>query len=168
MDKILIASDHAGFALKEKLKTYLKKKLIPVEDLGTYSQESCDYPLFAADLAQKVSSKRYKRGVLICKSGIGNSIVANKFPGVRASLCYNQIAARLTRQHNDSNVLVLGSGFVGESAAKKILTVWLNTPFEGGRHQRRLNQIKNIKKIICRSVKNLNIKPIADKCRPEV
>lgn len=144
MDKILIASDHAGYALKEKLKLYLGKKGLKVKDLGTDSEESCDYPLFAANLAASVSNKKFKRGILICKTGIGNSIVANRFPGVSASLCYNVEAAKLTREHNDSNVLVLGSAWTDEFLAKKILDVWLNTKFAGGRHRRRLNQIKNI------------------------
>lgn len=144
MNKILIASDHAGYALKEKLKLYLNKKGFKVKDLGTDSQESCDYPLFAANLAAAVAKKKFKRGILICKTGIGNSIVANRFPGVRASLCYNVEAAKLTREHNDSNVLVLGSAWADEFLAKKILDVWLNTKFAGGRHRRRLNQIKNI------------------------
>ncbi len=150
MKTILIASDHAGFVLKEKLKLYLEKKGFKIKDLGTYSEESCDYPIFAACLARNISSKKYSRGVLICKTGIGNSIVANRFAGVRASLCYNVKAARLTREHNDSNVLVLGSGFVSEELAKKIMSTWLITKFMGGRHKRRLNEIKNIEKEICK------------------
>lgn len=148
MKTILIASDHAGFALKEKLKSYLLKKDFKVKDLGAYSQKRCDYPLLAYELAKEISQKKYNRGVLICKTGIGNSIVANKLPGVRASLCYNAKAAKATRQHNDSNVLVLGSAFVNEKTALKILDVWLNTKFQGGRHKRRLEQIKDIEQRI--------------------
>jgi len=148
MKTILIASDHAGFALKEKLGKYLAKKGYRVKDLGTHSEESCDYPVYAAALASKISEKKFKQGVLICKTGIGNSIVANRFKGVRASLCYNVEAAQLTRQHNDSNVLVLGSGFTSEKEAKKILDVWLKTEFEGGRHKRRVELIKNIEREI--------------------
>ncbi len=148
MKTMLIASDHAGFALKEKLAKYLVKKGYKVKDLGTHSQESCDYPVYAADLARRISQKKFKQGVLICKTGIGNSIVANRFKGVRASLCYNAEAAQLTRQHNDSNVLILGSGFVNEKEARKILDVWLKTEFEGGRHKRRVELIKNIEREI--------------------
>jgi ribose 5-phosphate isomerase B len=144
MKTILIASDHAGFALKEKLKPFLGRKGLKVRDLGAYSDQRCDYPKFAASLAKEISREKLKRGVLICKSGIGDSIVANRFPGVRAALCYNLKAARLSREHNDSNVLVLGSAFVSQNLAKRIIDVWLGTRFKGGRHQRRLNQIKKI------------------------
>lgn len=150
MTPILIASDHAGFRLKEKLKPYLKKHGIKFKDIGTWSLDRCDYPKFAADLARNISQKRYKQGILICKSGIGNSIVANRFPGVRAALCYNAKAARLSREHNDSNILVLGSGFVNRDMAQRIVKIWLNTKFTGGRHQRRLSQIKKIEKEIKR------------------
>lgn len=144
MRTILIASDHAGFALKEKLKLYLEEKGFKIKDLGTYSEESCDYPVFAAKLAGYISRKKYRRGILICKTGIGNSIVANRFPGVRAALCYNIEAARLTREHNDNNVLVLGACFVTRKQAEEITEIWLNTKFAGGRHRRRLKQIKEI------------------------
>lgn len=146
MRSIAIAADHAGFALKEKLKSYLRKKGLKVADLGTDSAGRCDYPEFACTLASQVSGGKYNRGVLICKTGIGNSIVANRFPGVRAALCYNVKAARLSREHNDSNVLVLGSAFVSAGQARRILRVWLNTAFSGGRHKRRLNQIKKIER----------------------
>jgi len=145
---ILISSDHAGFALKEKLKPFLERKGLKVRDLGAYSQQRCDYPEFAASLAKEISLKKFKRGIMICKSGIGNSIVANRFPGVRAALCYNVKAARLSREHNDSNVLALASAFVSQNLAKRITSVWLNSEFQGGRHQRRLNQIKRIEKEI--------------------
>ena len=145
---ILIASDHAGFVLKEKLKPYLKKAGLRVKDLGTHSKERCDYPELAYVLVKAVSEGAYKRGILICKSGIGNSIVANRLPRVRAALCYNVLAARLSRAHNDSNVLVLGSAFVNEKLAKKIVSTWLKTEFLGGRHLRRLNQIKKIERKI--------------------
>ncbi|MEI6631601.1 MAG: ribose 5-phosphate isomerase B [bacterium] len=145
---ILIGSDHAGFDLKQKLKAYLKDKGLTAKDVGTYSKERSDYPLIAYELARLLSLKKYQRGILICKSGIGNSIVANRLPGVRAALCYNVTAARLCRQHNDSNILVLGSAFVNKGLAKRIAGVWLNTDFQGGRHKRRLNQIKNIEERI--------------------
>lgn len=143
---IVVASDHAGFVLKEKIKKFLVEKGFIVEDVGTHSKERCDYPKFAYALAKKISSGEMKRGILICKSGIGDSIVANRLPGVRAALCYNEKAARLSREHNDSNVLVLGGAFVNTETAKKITGIWLNTEFQGGRHRRRLNQIKKIER----------------------
>ena len=144
--RIAIGADHAGFVLKEKLKAYLVEKGYRVKDVGTYSEESCDYPRYAAQVASEVSQKKYPLGLLICKTGIGNSIVANRFPGVRASLCYNVLAARLTREDNDSNILVLGSGFVDTRKARRICEVWLTTKFQGGRHQRRVNEITGIEK----------------------
>lgn len=151
MNTILIASDHAGFLLKEKLKRYLTHSCgLAVRDLGPYSKNRCDYPLFASALASQIARKEARRGILICKSGIGNSIVANRFVGVRAALCYNQKAARLSRQHNDSNVLVLGSGFVRAQAAKRIVRAWLTAEFQGGRHKRRLNLIQKIERQIRR------------------
>ena len=146
--KILVASDHAGFILKEKLKGFLEKRHFQIKDCGTYSRERCNYPEFAALLAKAISRGSYKRGILICKSGIGNSIVANRYPGVRAALTYNVKAARLSREHNDSNVLVLGSAFVNEKLAKRITDVWLKAKFVGGRHRTRLNQIKKIERDI--------------------
>ncbi|MBM3255321.1 MAG: ribose 5-phosphate isomerase B, partial [Candidatus Omnitrophica bacterium] len=129
---VLIGSDHAGFTLKEKIRPYLEEKGFKVKDLGAYSTQRCDYPLIAYELARLVSLKKYQRGILICKSGIGNSIVANRLTGVRAALCYNVTAARLSREHNDSNVLVLGSAFVNKGLAKRIAGVWLNADFQAG------------------------------------
>ena len=150
MKAILLASDHAGFNLKEQLKNYLLKTGRKAKDLGTYCSARCDYPNTAAKLAAEISKGKSSQGVLVCKSGIGNSIVANKFRGVRAALCYNVRAARLSREHNDSNVLVLGSGFVNAALAKRILKVWLDSKFSGGRHQRRLNQIRKIENQVLR------------------
>jgi ribose 5-phosphate isomerase B len=150
MMPILIASDHGGFSLKEKLKSFLNRGRIAVKDLGPFTEERCDYPEFAYSLSKEISKGKFKKGILICKSGIGNSIVANKLSGVRAALCYNTKAAKLSRMHNDSNVLVLGSIFVNSDLAKKIVKVWLNTEFEGGRHIKRLSQIKAIeRKVRC-------------------
>jgi len=143
---ILIASDHGGFVLKESLKPYLKKNGFGVKDLGAFSEKRCDYPEFAYSLASKIGEGKFKRGILICKSGIGNSIVANRVPGVRAALCHNEKSARLSREHNDSNILVLGSIFVSPGQAKKITTAWLKAKFAGGRHKRRLNQLKEIER----------------------
>ena len=148
MSRIVIASDHGGFALKESLKPFLEKKGFTVNDLGTFSKERCDYPEFAYSLASKIGQGKFKRGILICKSGIGNSIVANRVPGVRAALCSNIKIARLSREHNDSNVLLFGSLFVSPRLAKKITAVWLTAEFQGGRHKRRLNQIKEIERKI--------------------
>ncbi|MFH1414429.1 MAG: ribose 5-phosphate isomerase B [Candidatus Omnitrophota bacterium] len=149
---IIIASDHGGFNLKEKLKSFLVELGFKVKDLGAYSTKSTDYPESAYKLAKGVSSGKFKRGILICKSGIGNSIVANRLPRVRAALCYNLKAARLSREHNDSNVLVLGASFVKTELAKRMVRVWLNTKFQGGRHKRRLNQIKEIEKKISEDI----------------
>ena len=144
--KIIIGSDHAGFALKQKLTAYLIKRGLKVKDAGTCSPERCDYPEFAYKVAEAISRGRFRRGILICYTGIGNSIVANKLNGVRAALCYNAQAALLSRRHNDSNVLVLGSLFINERTAKKIIDVWLNTKFEAGRHRHRLNILKKIER----------------------
>ena len=146
MKKIIIAADHGGFCLKEELRLYLEKKGYYVRDIGTYSEERCDYTDFAYRLAKEISLGKFKQGILICKSGIGNSIVANKLPGVYAALCYNLKTARLSRQHNNSNVLVLGAAFVKTALAKRMVSTWLNTAFLGGRHLRRFNKIKKIEK----------------------
>jgi len=149
MKRIIIGADHAGFRLKEKLKRYLRKKGLEVKDVGTYSSKRCDYPLIAYEVARNISRGRYKSGILICKTGIGNSIVANRLSNVRAGLCYNVRVARLARQHNDCNLLVLGAAFINERAAKRIVSTWLNTLFLGGRYRRRINQIKKIERRIC-------------------
>jgi ribose 5-phosphate isomerase B len=146
MEKIIIGSDHGGFGLKEELKAYLGKKGFTVKDVGTYSTDSCDYPDTAYAAAREVSLGAYKKGVLVCKTGIGDSIVANKLPNVRAALCYNLKAAKLSRMHNDANMLVLAASFVTKNLAKRILSAWLNTKFEGGRHIRRLNKIRAIER----------------------
>lgn len=148
MKDILIASDHGGYKLKEKLKGFLKSKGFAIKDLGPNNEERCDYPKFASSLAKEISRGNYQRGILICKTGIGNSIVANKLPFVRAALCCNLRSAKLSREHNDSNILVFGSLFVSPPLAKKIASLWLNTDFEGGRHKKRLNQIRDIEKKI--------------------
>lgn len=140
--KIGVACDHGGFELKEKLKEVLEHKHYNVYDFGAYGLESCDYPKFGIKLIRAVLEKRVRRGMLLCRSGIGFSILANRFKGIRAALCYNVEAAKRARQHNDSNILILGGDFVKEKDAKKILEVWLDTEFEGGRHLRRLKQIE--------------------------
>jgi ribose 5-phosphate isomerase B len=139
--EILIAADHAGFDLKRKLETQLKQMGYTVRDLGTNSADSADYADFAHPLAKEVSEGSAKRGILLCGTGLGMSYVANRYPNVRAAVTWSPEVAELSRSHNDSNVLVLPARFVTDEDAKEILTVWLNTPFEGGRHQRRVVKI---------------------------
>jgi ribose 5-phosphate isomerase B len=139
--KIIIGSDHAGLALKETCKAYLEKQgTYQVKDIGAFSRESCDYPGIAQQVAQAVSRGEYSRGILICGSGIGMSMAANRYRGVRAALCHNIYSARLSRLHNDANVLALGERILGEGLALEILETFLKTEFEGGRHQRRIEQ----------------------------
>jgi len=150
--KIAIGADHGGYALKKYLINYLAKCGHKVMDAGTYSPESCDYPEFAKRTALLVVSKKADRGIVICKSGIGTTIVPNKFKGIRAALCMNTKMARLSREHNDANVLALGVLFVKPDLAKRIVSVFLKTRFSGGRHKRRVNQIKSIEREICNGV----------------
>jgi len=138
--KIIIGSDHAGFDLKEALKVTFRG----MTDIGTDSTDSVDYPDFGAQVARAVSSGEYERGILICGSGVGMSMVANKFPGIRAALCTDTDTARLSRMHNDANILVLAGRRTDPEMATAIVKVWLDTPFEGGRHARRLDKIRNI------------------------
>jgi len=147
LKKIAIGCDHGGFQLKEKIARFLKHKGYAVADFGAFSEESMDYPDTAYKVARAVAGRRASTGILICKSGIGNCIVANKVAGVRAALCYNIKAARLARRHNDANILVLGSLFVNEELAKKIVNAWFAAPFEGGRHARRVKKIERIEKL---------------------
>jgi ribose 5-phosphate isomerase B len=144
--KIAIGSDHAGFELKEKIKKYLKELDHDYKDLGIDSNESVDYPDYGLKVAEAVAKKEFDRGILICGSGIGMCMVANKVPGIRAALCHNVETAKLSREHNDANVLTFGARMIGEDAAKDIVKVWLKTEFLGGRHLRRVNKIKDIEK----------------------
>jgi ribose 5-phosphate isomerase B len=141
-ERILIASDHAGFALKEKLERTLGELGYDVEDLGTNSAESTDYADYAHPLAEQVSAGAVRRGVLMCGTGLGMSYTANRYPRVRAAVAWNPEIARLAREHNDANVLVLPARFVSEEQAVDILRTWLETPFEGGRHARRVKKIE--------------------------
>lgn len=143
-ERIIIGSDHAGFPLKEKLKRVLAERGLQVVDAGTHSSDPVDYPDVAAQVAGQVSSGALERGVLVCGSGVGMSIVANRFPGVRGALCLDEDTARLSRMHNDSNVLILAGRKTDMETAKRIVTVWLDTAFEGGRHSRRLDKIIEI------------------------
>ena len=145
---IIIGADHAGFALKEGLKGFLKEKGWEVLDAGTYSSDAVDYPDFARPVAENISSGRIVRGVLVCGSGVGMSIAANRFPGVRAALCLDEETARLSRRHNDSNILILAGRKTDLHAAEGIVGAWLETEFEAGRHQARLGKITEIEKQI--------------------
>ena len=133
-DEIWIGNDHGGYELKLQIVEHLKKKGLAVHDAGTHSTDIVRYPYFAAEVAGAVSTGRARRGILICSTGIGMSIIANKFKGVRASLCTSTYMGKMTRAHNDSNVLCLGGKITGVFEALDILDTWLATPYEGGRH----------------------------------
>ncbi len=139
--RIAIGADHAGVALKEHVKQVLTSRGIAFDDLGTLSTESVDYPDFAAAVSRKVASGEYDRGILTCGSGIGMAIAANKIPGIRAASIQDEDSARLSREHNDINVLSLGERNTGASTARRIVEIFLDTPFAGGRHQRRVDKI---------------------------
>jgi len=141
---IVIGCDHAAYELKEKLKAYLLLRGESVEDIGPHSAESVDYPDYGKRVAELVSTGRYSRGILLCGTGLGMSMVANRFPGVRAALCHDLFGATMSRRHNDANILVLGGRVTGDTLAEEIVKVWLETPFEGGRHQNRLDLFDRI------------------------
>jgi ribose 5-phosphate isomerase B len=141
MEEILIAADHAGFELKQKLEAELKKLGYAVKDFGTNSTESTDYADYAHPLAKDISDGKHKRGILLCGTGLGMSYVANRYPHVRGAVAWEPEVAELSRKHNDSNVLILPARFVTEGKAKEILKAWLDAPFEGGRHERRVIKI---------------------------
>ena len=139
--KIAIASDHGGFALKQQIMEYLASLGYEYKDFGCYTADSMDYPDIAFPTAQAVASGEFERGILICGTGIGVSICANKVKGIRCALCSDVVSAELTRQHNDSNVLAMGGRIIGVEVAKAIVKTWLETEFTGGRHQRRIDKI---------------------------
>ena len=139
--KIAIASDHAGYELKEKLKTVFAD--VDWLDLGTNSEVSVDYPDYGFAMGEAITEGRAEQGVVICGTGIGISIAANRFPAVRAALCTNATMARLSRQHNDANVLALGSRIIGTEVAQECVNIFLNTPFEGARHQKRIDMLND-------------------------
>ncbi|HEY3079092.1 MAG TPA: ribose 5-phosphate isomerase B [Chloroflexota bacterium] len=138
---IALGSDHAGVQLKAAIGQFLRERGQEVEDLGAYEETSCDYPDYAEKVGRAVTSGRAERGVLICGTGVGVSISANKLQGVRAALCGDTFTARMSREHNDANVLCLGARVVGTGLALDIVSSWLGAEFEGGRHQRRLDKI---------------------------
>lgn len=141
---IAIASDHGGYQLKEHIKAYLAAKGITCQDFGTDSMDSCDYPVFAKPAAQAVASGACEKGIVICTTGIGMSIAANKVKGIRCALCGDPFSAEMTRRHNNANMLALGAGIVGGTLAERIVDVFLNTEFEGGRHARRVGLVMEL------------------------
>ncbi|NIQ00962.1 MAG: ribose 5-phosphate isomerase B [Nitrospinaceae bacterium] len=147
-EKIAIASDHAGYDLKESIIAFLLHSGWQVEDLGPENSDSVDYPDYGIKLAKWVAETKVDRGIVICGTGIGMSIVVNRFPGIRGTLCNDTYTAKLCREHNDSNILILGGRVVGKGLAQEIVRTWLETPFQGGRHQRRLDKINKIDHLI--------------------
>ena len=143
---IAIGADHGGFKLKETLKKFLKEERYSVKDFGTFSEEACDYPPIGYEVSRAVGKGRFQRGILICKTGIGMSMVANKVKGIRAALCDRIDIARSSREHNDANILVFAANVTSPVKAKKIARVWLCARSLGGRHRRRVSQIKNVDK----------------------
>ena len=143
---IAIGCDHGGYKLKEELKKYMDEKNIEYRDCGTMSEESIDYPNIAKEVAESVKSKECEKGILICRSGIGMSMCANKYKGIRCAVCYKEETAKYARMHNDSNILALGADYITTNEAICIFRVWLATEFEGGRHQERLKLIEEIEK----------------------
>lgn len=139
--EIAIGSDHGGYLLKEVIKKYLSGKGYPYKDFGCPSQERCDYPEYAFPVAEAVARKEKEKGILICKSGIGMCISANKVKGIRAALCHTKEQAQKSRQHNDANILVLAAEYTDLDTAIQITDAWLNTEYEGGRHKKRIDRI---------------------------
>ena len=138
---IAIACDHAALELKAEVIKMLEERGLAYEDCGTYTTDSCHYPIFGARAAQAVASGKCDRGILICGTGIGMSLVANKIKGIRCALCSDSYSAKMTRAHNNSNMLAMGARVIGVEVAKEIVAAWLDTPFEGGRHQARVDMI---------------------------
>jgi len=142
--KIVIGCDHAGFFLKEKIRDFLQSEGYEVIDVGTNSLVSVDYPEFGFKAIERILNKEADRGILICGTGIGMSIIANRFPGIRAALCHEPFSAQMARRHNDANVLVLGGRMIGDGLAIEIVKAFLTTEFEGGRHERRIKLIDDL------------------------
>lgn len=144
--KIAIGCDHGGITLKDSIVNYLEERGVKIEDFGTFGTESVDYPDFAYKVARSVADGKADKGILMCGTGIGISIAANKVNGIRCALCHNTETARLTALHNDSNVLAMGGRVIDSDTAVNIVKTWLDTPFEGGRHISRINKISEIEK----------------------
>ncbi len=141
--RIIIGCDHGGLNLKNKVVEHLKEIGYEVEDVGTYTSDSVDYPIYAKKVAHAVADGKYEKGIIICGTGIGVSIVANKVKGIRASLCGDTFSAKATRQHNNSNILCMGERVIGAGLALDIVDIWLTTEYEGGRHQRRIDMMED-------------------------
>ncbi|MCR1935593.1 ribose 5-phosphate isomerase B [Clostridium tepidum] len=144
--KIALGSDHAGLPLKNEIIKHLKDKGIEIEDFGTYTEESCDYPDYAKKVAEKVAENEFDFGILVCGTGIGISIAANKVKGIRAALCSDTFSAHACREHNNANILALGQRVVGVGLALDIVDTFLNAKFQGGRHEKRINKMMEIEK----------------------
>lgn len=140
--KVAIGADHAGFALKEKIKKVLEQENVEIKDFGTFSEDSVDYPVIAKEIATAVKNNIFDRGILFCGTGIGMAITANRLKGIRAVVCSESCSARFSRTHNDANILCIGQRIIGEEVAIDICKVWLNTKFEGGRHQKRVDMME--------------------------
>jgi ribose 5-phosphate isomerase B len=147
--RVAVASDHGGFELKKTVTRYLESQGIEYRDFGTHSAESCDYPDIARALAEAVADGTFDRGIVICGTGIGVSIVANKVPGIRAALCHDTFSAHASREHNNANILAMGERVIGPGLARDVVKVWLETGFEGGRHARRVDKITSIEETFC-------------------
>ena len=141
---IALGSDHGGYALKQHIIEYLDAHGLDYRDFGCHSTESCAYPVFAKAAAEAVASGEYDRGIVICTTGIGISIAANKVQGIRCAHCADSLEAEMTRRHNDANMLAIGAGFTGKNLAERMVEVFLSTDFEGGRHERRVNKLNAI------------------------
>ncbi len=144
--RIALGADHAGYRLKEEIKSFLKQKKIDCHDFGTYDARSTDFPHWGIRVAEEVAKNEFERGILVCGTGLGMCLVANKVPGIRATPCYGVFAARLSREHNDSNILVLGARITAKDLALQIVEEWLAVEFAGGRHQGRLKELAKIEK----------------------
>ena len=147
MKKISIASDHGGFNLKEDISLFLNQLGFEVNDLGPNNSNPVDYPDYGISLATHISNNIDTYGIVICGTGIGMSIIVNRFSGIRGALCSDLYTAKLCREHNDSNILIMGGRVIGHGLAKEIVKVWLSTPFEGGRHQKRIDKITHLEKL---------------------
>ncbi|MCP4746420.1 MAG: ribose 5-phosphate isomerase B [Desulfobacteraceae bacterium] len=142
--KVVIGCDHAAYRLKQTIKKHLIDKGLEVQDVGAFSESSVDYPDIGMKVASKISNGFYDRGILLCGTGLGMSMVANRFVNVRAALCNDLFSAVMSRRHNDSNILVLGGRVIGDALGLEIVDAWIETPFEAGRHQRRLDQFDKL------------------------
>ena len=146
---VAIASDHRGIRVKQLIVDYLRSRNLEVSDFGTVSDEACDYPDYARPVSEAVASHAVDRGILICGTGMGMNIAANKFRGIRAVQIHDDVTAEISRRHNDANIMCLSAELVGDRLLSRIIDVWLDTPFEGGRHQRRLDKVREVESGIC-------------------